>query len=327
MVYVLFLILLSMLFDFMNGLRDGSNFAATVVSSHALSLSSSLWLAAVSVMLGPLIFGVTVAYTFGRNIVLPQAINIQEILAALLAAVVWNLLTWWLSIPSSSTHAVLGGMLGAVVVGTGWDSVMKSGLDRVLISLFISPPLGLMVGYLFTKLVYLGTRYATPRINAFFRQVQIPSEVFLALSYGANDAQKTMGLVPLGLVSIGWLNSFRVPLWVILLSAGMTALGIIMGGQRLIRTLGGRFYKIRPIHGFSSQFSAALVILGAALLGGPVSSSQVITSSILGVGSADRINQVRWRLAGSIAESWLVTIPFCALLGGISYLSITSAVL
>jgi PiT family inorganic phosphate transporter len=324
MTTLLLLLVLSASFDFMNGMRDGSNFAATVVSSRALSLRKSLWLAAVSVFTGPLVFGVAVAYTFGRGIVQPGALNIQVILAALSAALVWNLLTWWLSMPSSSTHAVLGGLLGAVVVGSGWGALMKNGVERVLISLFISPPVGLLAGFLITRLVFWLARYATPRINRFFRQLQLPTEVFVALSYGANDAQKTMGLIPIGLVALGWLPDFRVPLWVMLFSAGMTALGIVMGGQRLVRTLGGGFYKIRPIHGFSSQLSAALVILGAALMGGPVSSSQVITSSILGVGSADRINQVRWPLALSILESWLLTIPLCALLGCLSYLGISA---
>jgi PiT family inorganic phosphate transporter len=321
---IVLLILLSITFDFLNGMRDGSNFAATIVSSRALSLRQSLWVAGVAVFIGPLVIGVSVAYTFGRNIVLPGSININEILAALLAGVAWNILSWWLSMPSSSTHAVLGGLLGAVIVGVGWGAILINGLERVLISLFISPLLGLLAGFLVTKLVFFLARYATPRINIFFRQVQLPTEIFLALSYGGNDAQKTMGLIPMGLVVAGLLPSFRVPVWVMLLSAGVTALGVILSGQRLIRTLGGRFYKIRPVHGFSSQLSAALVILGAALLGGPVSSSQVITSSILGVGSADRINQVRWRLAGSIIQSWLLTIPVCALLGGLSYLALVA---
>jgi PiT family inorganic phosphate transporter len=224
-----------------------------------------------------------------------------------------------LSLPGSSTHAFLGSILGAVTIGSGWGVIFQGGVMKILISLLVSPLVGLVVGYFLTKAIYYLARYATPAINWTFRRLQIVTEVVLALSYGANDAQKSMAIMTMGLIVTRVLPDFKIPLWVIALSAGSIALGILFGGQRMLRTLGGKFYKIRPIHGFASQFSATLVILGAALLGGPASSSQVITTSILGVGSADRINQVRWITAATILESWLVTIPICALLGAGSY--------
>jgi PiT family inorganic phosphate transporter len=314
MIKLAILILLSVVFDFVNGMRDGGNFASTVVSTRALSLRQSLALATVAEFLGPFVLGVAVAQTFGRSLVAPEAFTMNVILAALLGALVWNFFTWWVSIPSSSTHAMLGGMLGAVIVGAGRQAILITGVQKILITLFISPLLGLAAGYMLTKVVYLLSFCSAPGINTLFRRLQIFTEAVLAFSYGANDAQKTMALIPLGMLAAGLLPGFFVPMWVIVLSAGTTGLGIFMGGQRLVRTLGGRFYKIKPLDGFSAQLSATLVILCASLMGGPVSSSQVITSSILGAGSAGRVNQVRWTLALNILESWMLTIPMCALL-------------
>jgi inorganic phosphate transporter, PiT family len=314
-----FLLLLAVTFDFVNGMRDGGNFVSTVVSSRALSMRQSLALAAVAEFFGPFVFGVAVARTLGHGLIAPEAVTMNVILAALLGAVVWNFFTWWASIPSSSTHALIGGMLGAILVGAGRQAILVSGVAKILLYLFVSPLLGLVVSYLLTRLMHFMSTPFGPGINTLYRRLQVITEAILALSYGANDAQKTMGLIPLGMVTTGLLSTFSVPVWVILLSAGVTGLGIFLGGQRLARTLGGRFYKIRPLHGFSAQLSATLVIVNASLMGGPLSSSQVITASILGAGSAERINQVRWALAWHILESWLLTIPMCALLSAGGY--------
>lgn len=316
---VIGLIALSALSDLLSGMRDGSNFVSTIISTRALGPTAALRLAAVALFAGPFVLGVAVARTFGQSIVDPGAMSVRVLLAATVGAVIWNLLTWILSVPSSSTHAILGGMLGAVALGSGLGAVHVQGLIKVLLSLILSPALGFVFGYAFTALVFHLASRATPRINTDFRRAQIASAVVLALSYGANDAEKTMGLITVGLVSAGMLPAFHVPLWVIALSAFSTSLGVIIGGERLVRTLGGRLYKIQPVHGFTSQLSSTVVILGAALLGGPVSSSQVITTSILGVGSSDRINQIRWGLATHIAEVWLITLPACALLAAGAY--------
>jgi len=319
LILVIVLILIALIFDFLNGFHDSSNIVATMISSRAFRPRVALGVTAIAEFLGPFIFGVAVAKTIGNDIVAPGTISIEVILAALSSAILWNLFTWYVGIPSSSSHALIGGILGAVAVGAGLGAIQLSGLEKVLIALFISPIIGLAVGYLFTKLVFFLARGASPRINWFFKRSQIVTAVALALSHGTNDAQKTMGVIALGLVTAGYLTHFYVPSWVIALSAGAIALGTALGGWRLIRTLGGKFYKIRPVHGFSSQVTSATVILGASLVGGPVSTTQVVSSSIMGVGSAERLSKVRWGVAGNIAVAWLVTIPATALVAAALY--------
>ena len=313
MTIIIVLIITALVFNFLNGMHDSSNIVATMISSRALSPSVALGITAVAEFAAPFIFGVAVAKTIGHDIVAPGTINIEAILAALLSAILWNVLTWFLGIPSSSSHALIGGLIGAVGVGAGWKVIQLGGLEKVFIALFISPIIGLVAGYLFTKLIFFLARGASPRINWFFKRSQIFTAVALALSHGTNDAQKTMGVITLGLVTTGYLTQFQVPVWVIVLSASAISLGTVCGGWRLIRTLGGRFYKIRPVHGFCVQVTSATVILGAALLGGPVSTTQVVSSAIMGVGSAERLSKVRWGVAGNIAVAWLLTIPATAL--------------
>jgi PiT family inorganic phosphate transporter len=311
---LILLVILALIFDFLNGIHDSSNIVATMISSRAFGPRFALGVTAAAHFLGPFIFGVAVAKTIGHDVVAEGAIGMNVILAALISAIVWNILTWFLGIPSSSSHALIGGMVGAVVVGAGWSAIQLGGLEKVLIALFASPVIGLLGGYVLTKLVFFLAQSATPRINWFFRRSQIITAIALAFSHGTNDAQKTMGIITLGLVISGQLNTFEVPLWVIAASASAIALGTALGGWRLIKTLGGKFYKIKPVHGFCSQTTSALVILGASLLGGPVSTTQVVSSAIMGVGSAQRINMVRWGVAGEIAIAWLVTIPATGLL-------------
>ncbi len=313
------LIALALLFDFLNGVHDSSNLVATVISSRALPPRWALTLTAAAVFTGPFLLGVAVAETIGAQVVVSSAITLEVILVALSTAILWNLLTWFLGVPSSSSHALIGGLVGAAWMGAGFGAIRFGGVEKVLISLFLSPLLGLTIGFLTTRLVFFLARNATPRINIFFKRAQVLTALGLALSYGANDAQKTMGVITLGLVIHGALDAFRVPLWVILVSAGAIALGISMGGWRLIRTLGGRFYKIKPVDGFCTQAASAGVIFSASLLGGPVSSTQVVGAAILGVGAAERLNKVRWGVAGEIAVAWVITIPVTALLSAALY--------
>jgi PiT family inorganic phosphate transporter len=309
----------ALLFDFLNGFHDSSNIAATMISSRAVPPRVALLISAVAHFFAPFLFGVAVAKTVGHDIVASEAVTIPVILAASLSAIVWNIITWWLGIPSSSSHALIGGLVGAVGIGFGLQNIQPSGLSKVLIALFISPLLGLTVGFVVMKLVLFLARGASPRVSTLFKRLQWFTSLGLALSHGTNDAQKTMGIITMGLVATGHLSRFEVPGWVILLSATAIALGTASGGWRLIRTLGARFYKIRPIHGFTSQLSSAAVIMGAALLGGPVSTTQVVSSSIMGVGSAERLSKVRWGVAGSIAIAWMVTIPVSAAMAALLY--------
>ena len=310
---IIAIIVLALVYDFLNGVHDSSNVVATMISSRALSPRAALTMTAIAEFCGPLIFGVAVANTIGHEVVVADAINAQVLLSALLSAILWNLLTWYLGFPSSSSHALIGGFVGAVVVGAGWHALQLRGLEKILIALFTSPIIGFIFGYLILRLIFLFSWNASPRINKYFRRFQVVTSLALALSHGANDAQKTMGIITLALVTGGYLKVFAVPLWVILLCGTMIGLGTSFGGWKLIRTLGRKFYKIRPVHGFAAQLTSAVVILTASLVGGPVSTTQVVSSAIMGVGAADRLNKVRWGVAQEIAMAWLLTIPATAL--------------
>lgn len=307
MIYVL--LALALTFDFLNGFHDSSNVVATPISSNAMRPRAALLLAAAAEFVAPFLFGVAVATTIGHDLLDVEILEVNVINAALAAAITWNLITWYFGIPSSSSHALVGGLLGASILAQGVGVVIMDGLVRVLAALFLSPILGLAAGFLIMRFVLALVRRSSPSVNTFFRTSQAATLLGLALSHGSNDAQKTMGVITMGLVAGGFLDSFHVPVWVIAASAGAIALGTFFGGWRLIRTLGGKIYRIRPVHAFSSQAAGAVVILGAALVGGPVSTTQVMSSSIMGVGAADRIKMVRWGILREMATAWILTIP------------------
>ena len=213
----------------------------------------------------------------------------------------------------------IGGIIGAVTVGAGWREIEIQGLEKILIPLFTSPVIGFVVGFILLKVILALSWDATPRINEFFKRSQILTGVALAFSHGTNDSQKTMGIITLALVTTGYLKVFAVPVWVILLCASMIALGTAIGGWRLIRTLGGKIFKIRPVDGFTAQLASAAVIISASLVGGPVSTTQVVSSAIMGTGTAERANKVRWGVAQEIAVAWLLTIPASALIAAAVY--------
>lgn len=304
---------LALIASFLTGVHDSSN-VATMISSRALSARIALTVAAAGEFLGPLIFGVEVAKTIGRDVVNASMINIEVLLAGLVSAILWILLTWIVGIPSSYSHALVGGFVGSVIIAAGWQAIQLHGLITVLIFLFISPIIGFAIGLLVLRLILMLSWDASPRINNFFKRCQIISVFSLAVSQGANDSSKSMGIITLALIIQGYLKDFTVPIWVVLVCAGALALGTWMGGMRLIRTVGGKFYKIRPVDGFASQAASALVIMSASLLGGPVSTTQVVSSTIMGVGAAERPNKVRWSIGREIATAWLLTIPAAALM-------------
>jgi PiT family inorganic phosphate transporter len=319
---LLFIIALALVFDFLNGMHDSSNIVATMISSRAMSPQRALAMTAAAEFAGPFLFGVAVATTIGSEVVDPAAINSGVIIVALASAIAWNLITWYFGWPSSTSHALIGGLIGAVVVAAGWETVNMDGLQKVLLALFLSPVLGLVLGYLMLKLLYFLARGASPKVNTIFKRGQWGTSLALALSHGTNDAQKTMGIIAMAMVTTGFTDEFYVPWWVITLSASAMALGTATGGWRLIKTLGGKFFKIRPIHAFGSQLTSASIILGAALLGGPVSTTQVVSSAIMGAGAADRVSKVRWTVARDIAVAWVLTIPTAAVLAAGLYLVI-----
>jgi inorganic phosphate transporter, PiT family len=316
---LIIVIVLALIFDFLNGMRDASNIVATMISSRAFGPRTALGIAGVAEFLGPFLFGVVVAKTIGEDIVQSNVLTLDVIASALVGAIAWNLITWYFGIPGSSSHALIGGMVGAVIVGAGMDAIKFGGLNRVMIALFTSPLVGFIVGFIMLRLIYFLARNATPRINTFFRRSQLITAVALAFSHGTNDAQKTMGIIALSLVIGGVLPSFQVPIWVVAVSAAAIAIGTGFGGWRLIRTLGEKFYKIRPVHSFATQLTSALVILSASFVGVPVSTSQIVSSAIIGVGSAERASKVRWSVAEDIVIAWLITIPASGLLSAGAY--------
>lgn len=316
---IFWILVLAMLYGLLNGLHGSASIVATIISSRALGPRQALILAAIGMTLGPLLLGVAVANTIGAELIENDAATAQVIIAGMLGAVLWSALAFWLRIPTSISQALIGGLVGAVWAGYGLEAVRPGGLNKTLIALFLSPLLGLVVGFLAVRLSYIASASATPHINKWFKRGQVLLSVIMAVAFGANDGQKIMGIVTLGLVTTGMLNVFHVPLWVAVFSAVIMGIGTVIGGWRLIHTLGGKFYKIRPIHGFGAQFASGGVILAAALLGGPVSGSQVITSAIVGAGSADRLQMVRWGVARQILISWLLTLPLSALVGAAAY--------
>jgi PiT family inorganic phosphate transporter len=320
---LIFVIILAIMFDFLNGIHDSSNIVATMIASRAFRPQVALTLTATAEFLGPFLFGVTVATTIGDEVAQSSALNLDVMVACLVGAITWNLLTWFLGIPSSSSHALIGGMIGAVVAGAGFGAIKLHGLEKVLIALFASPLIGFSVGFAITRLIYFLARSATPEVNWFFKNGQLITALGMAFSHGTNDAQKTMGIITLSLVIGGYISNFSVPFWVIGISATAIALGTAFGGWRLIRTLGGKFYKIRPVHSFSTQLTSGLVILVASFFGLPVSTSQVVSSAIIGVGSSERLGKVRWSVAQEIVAAWFITIPASALVSaGIYWLII-----
>jgi len=313
-IWLIALISIALIFDFLNGFHDSANVVATIISSRTLSGKKALLMAALANFAGPFIFGVAVAHTIGHGIAVSEFITIQVLIAALISACVWNLATWFFGIPASSSHALIGGLIGAVLIGGGAQALISKGIIKVFVALFVSPIIGLFFGWLAMKIIYLFLKKASPKADYVFKLGQIPTAIAMALSHGANDAQKTMGVITLGLVTTGYQKEFSVPTWVILISASAICLGTFGGGWRLIKTLGVKFYKIKPIHSFASQFASAIVIITASIFGGPVSTTQVVSMAIMGAGAGERISKVRWLVLKNIFLSWVLTIPGTALL-------------
>lgn len=306
-------------FTFLNGITDSSNIVATMISSRAVNPRTALWITAIAEFIAPFIFGVSVANTIGKGIVEISSLKIEVIFAAVLSALIWSLITWQFGIPSSSSHALIGGILGAVCMAAGFQAVKIEGLIKVIVGLFSSPLIGLAGGFILMKGVLYFAGFASPRINIFFKRSQLLTALSLAFCYGTNDAQKTLGILTLTLYILGIIKNFQVPFSAILLNSILISLGTILGGWRLIRTLGAKFYKIRPVHAFSTQLTAASVILANSFFGAPVSTTQVVSSAIMGIGAAERINKVRWHVAGEIVMAWIFTIPSTALISAAFY--------
>lgn len=323
---------LALFFDYTNGFHDAANVVATIIATGALSPRKALFMAAICEFIGPFLFGTAVAQTIGKGIIDISAfdpsqtgLSISLVIAALIGAIAWNLITWAWGLPSSSSHALVGGMIGAVLIAYGPDKVLWKGVLYVISFLILTPVLGLIFGNLVLKVTFRLSRKAPPQISHFFNRVQILSSVALSLSHGANDAQKTMGIITMSMVILGVFPDFHIPLWVIASCAAAIALGTASGGWRIIKTLGSKIYRLRSVHAFCAQTASATVILGAALLGGPVSTTHVVSSSIMGVGAGQRVSAVRWGVAKNIILAWFITIPASAIMAGLCFLLIRMA--
>ncbi len=313
---------LAVLFDYINGFHDTANAIATSVSTRALKPEHAILMSATANFVGALT-GTAVAKTIASGLATtPDGAAGQTIVAAaLIGATAWNLLTWRLGIPSSSSHALIGGLLGAVVVSVGAEAIKLDGVrDKVLVPLVLSPVLGITIGFLFMVVLLNVFQHANPRrLNERFRRLQVLSAAYMAFSHGSNDAQKTMGIMTLALLSAGVIPNADIPLWVILLAATAISFGTAAGGWRIIRTMGQKVVKLDPVHGFAAETTAATIIFAASHFGMPVSTTHVISSAIMGVGASERLSAVRWGVAGNIIIAWIVTIPASGLAAALAF--------
>jgi PiT family inorganic phosphate transporter len=304
-------IALAVIFDFINGFHDTANAIATSVSTRVLSPRAAVAMAAGLNLLGAL-SGTAVAKTVGAGLVDAHAVTQLTVAAALVSAVIWDLITWYLGLPTSSSHAILASLVGAAIATSGTGVIIRMGVFKVLFGLFFSPIVGLLLGCgLMLLLMAIFKNWAPYAVNKTFNKLQIVSAAYMAFSHGNNDAQKTMGIITMALVSYYKLSDFHVPLWVIILCALAMATGTAAGGWRIIKTLGVRLVHLQPIHGFAAETAAATIIEVASRFGLPLSTTHVISSTIMGVGSAKRLSAVRWAVGGNIVMAWILTIPAC----------------
>lgn len=321
MIIILIVIFLALAFDFINGFHDTANAIATAVSTRALKPRTAIMMAAVMNFLGAIMF-TGVAKTIGGSVADPTQLDngLEVLVATLLAAIIWNLATWWFGIPSSSSHALIGAMAGAVFVGAGPDKLNWSGFTTIIQGLILSPLLAFAIGYVvMTILKRIFANRSPHTVNKGFRSMQVLTAALQSFTHGTNDAQKAMGIITFALVTANYQDHMEVPLWVKLAAATSMALGTSIGGWKIIKTMGTKIFKIEPINGFAADISAATVIFGATLLKLPVSTTHAITSAILGVGSAKRFSAVKWSVAGRIVVAWVITIPIVAVLAGVIY--------
>jgi PiT family inorganic phosphate transporter len=322
--FAVFIIALALVFDFFNGFHDAANSIATVVVTRTLTPFQAVLMAGFANFLGFLFFGVTVAQTVGKGIVDSSVVTLPIILAALIGAIVWNILTWLLGLPTSSSHALIGGLLGSTVAAVGVRAVHVSGVVKVVSFIFIAPLLGMIGAVLFTMLIiWIFHRFNRERTNQVFKRLQLISAMLTSVGHGTNDAQKTMGIIALVLFSSGMIPTFHIDQWVMLACYFTIALGTVFGGWRIVKTMGTNITKIRPMEGFCSGTSAGFVLLATAHFGIPVSTTHVIAGSIMGVGTVEAARGVRWITARRIIWAWLLTIPMTGGFSALTYYAVS----
>lgn len=319
--YVIFIILVALVFDFLNGFHDAANSIATIVSTRVLTpLQAVVW-AAFFNFIAAFGFGTAVASTIGKGIIDVTKINETVILGGLLGAISWNIITWYFGLPTSSSHALIGGYAGAAIVRAGWSVIIPKGWYPTLKGIVLAPLIGLALAFVLIVITYSLLKGGRPRrIDQVFRKLQLVSAAFYSLGHGTNDAQKTMGIIAGVLFSAGYLARFEIPFWVVLICYAAIGLGTLFGGWRIVKTMGQKIAKLRPIGGFCAETAGAIVILNASHIGIPVSTTHVITGSIVGVGSIYGLSAVKWGVAGRIVWAWILTIPASAGMAALCYL-------
>ncbi len=319
---VVFLIILALTFDFLNGFHDSANSIATIVSTRVLSPRLAVIWAAFFNFIAFLFLGLHVANTIGKGIIDVSVMDTQVIFATLIGACLWDIITWYFGLPTSSSHALIGGMVGAALVKTGPDALVWKGIFKAVTFIFVSPSVGLILGLTIGVVVHWIFRKATPfGVDYIFRRGQLISAAFYSIGHGGNDAQKTMGIIAGLLFSVGLLGpKFYVPFWVVIACHASIALGTMFGGWRIVKTMGQKITKLKPIDGFCAETGAAITLFLSTMFGIPVSTTHTITGAIMGIGSLHRLSAVRWGVAGRIVWAWILTIPCAAMMSALTYL-------
>lgn len=324
---ILIIIAVALIFDYINGFHDAANSIATVVATKVLSPKWAVAWAAFWNFIAAFGFGVHVAKTVGKGIIDPSAVTVYVILAGLIGAIAWDLITWYFGLPTSSSHALIGGFVGAALVRASLNMsiLIPGGLYKILLFIVLSPVIGMLLGFINMIVVMWVCRYQAPgRVDVWFRRLQLASAAAYSLGHGLNDAQKTMGIIWILLITGGYLTQASpLPFWVILSCHAAIALGTLSGGWRIVKTMGLKITKLKPVGGFAAETAGAATIIGASMLGIPVSTTHTITGAIVGVGATHRLSAVRWGVAGRIVWAWILTIPASAIIAGLTYLALT----
>jgi len=317
---IILIVLVALVFDFLNGFHDAANSIATVVSTRVLSPQKAVVWAAFFNFVAAFVLGTHVAKTLGQGMIDLSVVTREVVLAGLIGAILWNLITWYYGIPVSSSHALIGGYAGAAVAKAGWGAIIASGWTKTLVFIVLAPLIGMLLGFiLMASITWLLRKWNPFRLDKLFRRLQLVSAACYSLGHGGNDAQKTMGIITGLLVASGHLQKFEVPLWVILISHAAIAFGTMFGGWRIVKTMGSKITKLQPFGGFCAETSGALTLVGATLSGIPVSTTHTIAGAIVGVGATKRLSAVKWGVAGRIVWAWVLTIPLAAAMSALSY--------
>ena len=322
MTFLYIVVALVLIFDFINGFHDSANSIATIVSTKVLSPVAAVGMASFFNFIAFLIFPLKVATTIGKGVINPDVISLTVISSALVAAILWNLLTWWFGLPSSSSHTLVGGLVGAAVAGSGWSAVVMAGVIKIILFIVIAPLLGMIISFIISAIVIFISRNHSPSgVDKHFRRLQLLSAAAFSLGHGGNDAQKSMGIIWVALIVSGLATkNDPIALWIVLSCQAAIALGTLLGGWRIVKTMGQKITKLKPFEGFCAETAGALTLFGATHFGIPVSTTHTITGAIIGAGARKGVSAVKWGVTTNIFWAWILTIPVSAIVGSVIYL-------